>query len=107
MADNNNASQENNLRDTLLDTLSFKRHRVQYSLFYAASGATFIMFVILCSLSGWSVSIGQKVNELVADGHETLQDLQEILPQGREALRIIRAMCRHENFTPVWGDICG
>ena len=94
------------LRDTLLDTFSFRNNRVNYSIFYAASGATMIMFIILCSLSGWSISIGQQINSLVQNGHETLEDVQILLPEAHKALGILEAMCKHENFTKVWGNIC-
>lgn len=94
------------LRSTLLDTFSFRNNKVNYSIFYAASGATFIMFVILCSLSGWSISIGTEINGLVATGQETLADVQAILPEAKDALRILQEMCKHENFTRSWGNIC-
>lgn len=97
---------ESNLRETLIDTFSFRRNRLNYSIFYSASAATLIMFVILCSLSSWSVSIGTEVNNLVSTGHETLEDVRQLLPEARDALRILQAMCRHENFTKRWGDIC-
>lgn len=94
------------LRETLLDTLSFRRNRVNYSIFYSASAATLIMFIILCSLSSWSISIGNGISDLVQTGHETLDDVQQMLPDAIEALRILKAMCRHENFTKRWGEIC-
>lgn len=109
MADVTNTNcqeEEPGLRETLLDTFSFRRNRANYSLFYAASGATLVMFIILCSLSGWSVSIGQQINALVEDGHETLTDVQQLLPEAFKALKILQAMCKHENFTKTWGHIC-
>jgi len=94
------------LRETLIDTFSFRRNRVSYSIFYTASAATVVMFIVLCTLSGWSVSIGNEINGLVTTGHETLKDVQDLLPDAREALRILKAMCRHENFTKTWGGLC-
>jgi len=94
------------LRETLLNTFSFQNNRVNYSLFYTASSATLVMFVILCSLSGWSISIGTQINDLVATGHKTLEDVQALLPETRDALRILQFMCKHENFTKAWGNIC-
>ena len=96
----------NPLRETLLDTFSFRNNRVNYSIFYAASGATLVMFLILCALSSWSVAIGQQITELVSTGHETLADVQDMLPEATDALRILKAMCSHVNFTKVWGPIC-
>jgi hypothetical protein len=106
MAEVNAEERDNPLRATLLDTFSFQNNRVNYSVFYAASGATLIMFIILCSLSGWSISIGTQINDLVATGHSTLQDVQQMLPEAKDALRILQAMCKHENFTKSWGNIC-
>ncbi|MBD53100.1 MAG: hypothetical protein CL450_07385 [Acidimicrobiaceae bacterium] len=106
MAEVSTEEHDSPLRATLLDTFSFRNNRVNYSLFYAASGATLIIFIILCSLSGWSISIGTEINELVATGQETLSDVQELLPEAKDALRILREMCKHENFTKSWGNIC-
>ena len=33
-------------------------------------------------------------------------DVSEILPDSKDALRIVREMCAHENFTKKYGDIC-
>jgi hypothetical protein len=33
-------------------------------------------------------------------------DVGEILPDSKDALRIVREMCEHENFTKKWGNIC-
>ena len=94
------------MRETLIDTLSFQRNRVHYSLFYTASGATIIMFIVLCSLSGWSVSIGHQISDVVATGQETLKDVQELLPELDQALAMLSAMCNHDNFTRSYGHIC-
>ena len=100
------STEHDNNRTALLDTFSFQNNRVNYSLFYAASGATLVMFIILCSLSIWSISIGTQINGLVRTGHETLEDVQAMLPEARDALRILQVMCNHENFTKSWGNIC-
>ena len=95
------------LREVLVDSFSFRRNRVNYSIFYVASASTVIMFVILCTLSAWSVHIGHQISALVKEGHETLDYVQQILPDAEHALGILRVMCRHENFTRVWGnDTC-
>ena len=100
--------QKNNesLLNTLQESRSFKRNPIGWSIFYATSVATIIMFIILVSLSIWTITIGQQITELVAQGSETLADVQEIMPQARDSLRILREMCKHENFTKRWGDIC-
>jgi len=96
----------NSLLETLQESRSFKRNPISWSVFYATSAATVIMFIILVTLSAWSITIGQQLSELVAQSSETLIDIQEIMPQAKDSLRIIREMCKHENFTKSWGNIC-
>jgi len=98
--------ENNSLLQTLQQSRSFKRNPISWSIFYATSAATVIMFIILVSLSVWSIIIGQQITELVAQSTETLADVQEIMPQAKDSLRIIREMCKHENFTKSWGNIC-
>ncbi len=95
------------LRETLVDHFSFRRNKINYSLFYMASASSIVMFIILCTLSAWSVNIGMQITDLVQEGHETLAYVKEILPDAEEALGILKVMCKHENFTRVWGnDTC-
>ena len=98
-------------RETLLETLdesrSFKRNKINWSIFYGTACATTVMFLILVSLSGWSISIGGEINNLVAQGQETLTDVQRMLPDAVQALDILKFMCKHENFTRTYGhDAC-
>ena len=45
--------------------------------------------------------------ELVIDEiNEVIKDMNELLPDARNSLRIIKEMCQHENFTKSWGNIC-
>ena len=87
------------LLNTLHESRSFKRNRLSWSIFYVTSVATVIMFIIIVALSAWSIAIGQQITELVLD-------MQTIMPQAKDSLRIVREMCQHENFTKKWGDIC-
>jgi len=90
-------------RDTLLNTIdesrSFKRNRCAWTTFGGATGMISVMFVILCSLSAWSIGIGHDVAE-------TLVDVQEMIPDIRSSLTLLREICAHENFTRSYGDIC-
>lgn len=94
------------LLKTLQESRSFKHNPINWSIFYATSASIVIIFIILVALSVWSITIGQKIAELVAQGSETLTDIQVLMPQAKESLRIVREMCRHENFTKAWGNIC-
>ena len=69
-----------------------------------ASASSIVMFIILCTLSSWSVNIGMQITGLVQEGHETLGYVKEILPDAVEALNILKVMCKHENFTRRWGN---
>ena len=38
--------------------------------------------------------------------NEVIRDMNELLPDARDSLRIVKEMCMHENFTKSWGHIC-
>ena len=87
------------LLESLLESRSFKYHKVQWTLFYAASGATLIIFIVLCALSVWTLGVAQEINHIVTSTTGILTDVEEMLP-------ILKAICQHSNFTRIYGDIC-
>ena len=104
------SSTEHERHQTLLETIdesrSFKRNPCTWVTFWGNAGATGVMFVILVALSGWSISIGQDVSRLVSQGGETLADVQELIPDMKLSLQLLRDICAHQNFTRNYGNIC-
>lgn len=37
--------------------------------------------------------------------NEVIININELLPDAKESLRIVKEMCRHENFTKQWETI--
>tara|TARA_B100000035_G_scaffold119977_1_gene101816 strand:+ start:1546 stop:1794 length:249 start_codon:yes stop_codon:yes gene_type:complete len=70
-----------------------------YKYFYAASAASITSLVILFIITGYTAYTAGNMNEVISD-------LNELLPEAEDSLRIIKSMCKHENFTKRWGDIC-
>lgn len=99
-------TKESGLLDALTDSYSFRRNPVQWSIFYGASLATGVMFIILCTLSVWSISIGQQITGVVQQSTEILSDLKVMLPEISQSIRILQVICKHDNFTTHYGDIC-
>lgn len=46
------------------------------------------------------------VHETLTDVQLVIDDLQVMLPDAKDSLRIVKEMCKHENFTKTWGNIC-
>ena len=90
---------KDNLMATLIESRSFKRNKLQWVTFYSSSIATALMFIILCSISAWTLSIAHQINGVVTKSTEILSDVDEMLP-------ILNAICDHENFTKRYGHIC-
>ncbi len=87
------------LLNTIQESRSFKRNPIKWGVFYGAAGATMVMFIILCALSSWSISIGHEITEVVEKSTRILSDVEEMIPW-------LRAICKHENFTKKYGNIC-
>lgn len=90
---------EDSLIDKLIESRSFKKNPIQWSIFYGAAAATVLMFIILCALASWSISIGTEMSELVVQAGKILDDVEEMLP-------VLKSICKHENFTKTYGDVC-
>ena len=47
------------------------------------------------------------LSKLTGEINEVMEDVKIILPDIQEALRVLYVMCKHENFTKSYGNICG
>jgi len=70
-----------------------------YRFFYGASAAAIISLIVLFVITGYTAYTATEINEVISD-------MNELLPDARNSLRIIKEMCKHENFTKSWGKIC-
>ena len=70
-----------------------------YSFFYGASISAIVSLVVLFVITGYTAYTASEINEVI-------KDMNELLPDARNSLRIIHEMCIHENFTKSWGNIC-
>lgn len=82
--------------EQLVESRSFKKNPVHWTLFYSSTAATIIMFIILCTLSAWSVHIGRQVSEI-------LRDVEDLIPNISESLDLLVFICKSENFTSTYG----
>ena len=67
-----------------------------YRFFYGASAAAIVSLVVLFVITGYTAYTATEINEVISD-------LNELLPDARDSLRIVKEMCMHENFTKSWG----
>tara|TARA_B100002051_G_C16529898_1_gene532120 strand:- start:90 stop:338 length:249 start_codon:yes stop_codon:yes gene_type:complete len=73
--------------------------RQNYSFFYTASISAILSVIVLFVITGYTAHTASEINEVI-------KDMNELLPDARNSLRIIKEMCQHENFTKSWGNIC-
>ncbi len=90
-------TRQNDIVERLIQSRSFKNNPLTWSVFYATGIVSVVMFCILCALSAWAVHLGQQASEI-------LVDIREITPEVRKSLELLRFMCKHTNFTRVWGE---
>jgi predicted RND superfamily exporter protein len=70
-----------------------------YRFFYGSSASAILSLVVLFVITGYTAYTATEINEVITD-------LNELLPEARNSLRIVKEMCKHENFTKSWGAIC-
>ena len=88
-------------RDPLIGT-----REQNYKYFYATGCASIISLLILLIVTGYTAYISTHVGHLMTDMNKVILDINELLPDARDSLRIVKEMCMHENFTRSWGNIC-
>lgn len=89
----------NNLLDKLIESRSYQKNPVPWSVFYGSSIITIVMFFILCALASWSISIGTQITGLVTQATDILNDVEEMLP-------VLKSICKHQNFTKNYAGVC-
>lgn len=82
-----------------MDTPLIGTSSQNYRYFYVASSASIISMVVLLVITGYTAQTATEINEVISD-------LNKLLPDAENSLRIVKEMCRHENFTKSWGNIC-
>lgn len=87
----------NDITEQLVESHSFRKNPVRWALFYVSSGATLIMFVILCTLSAWSVHLGRQVSMI-------LTDVELLIPEIKDSLTLLEFICKADNFTKRYGE---
>jgi len=70
-----------------------------YRFFYGASASAILSLIVLFIITGYTAQTATEMNTVISE-------INELLPDARDSLRIIREMCMHENFTKSWGHIC-
>lgn len=70
-----------------------------YRFFYGASASAITSLLVLFVITGYTAHTATEINEVISD-------LNQLLPDARNSLRIVKSMCQHENFTKSWGNIC-
>ena len=78
-----------------------------YRFFYTAGGAAMSSLIILLIITGYTAYISTSAGNLINDMNEVISDLKIIIPDVRESMEILDAICIHKNFTKAYGTICG
>ena len=82
-----------------MDTPLVGTPKQNYHFFYGASLAAIVSLIVLFIITGYTAGTASEINEVI-------KDMKILLPNAKNSLRIIKEMCKHENFTKVWGKIC-
>ena len=78
-----------------------------YRFFYGASGAAIISCIILFIVTGYTAYTATHVNHLMNEMNEVVDDIRIILPDIKKSIEMLGAICKHENFTKSYGNVCG
>lgn len=77
-----------------------------YKFFYCASGSAILSMIILLIITGYTAHISGTATELIRDMTVVTNDINELLPEAKEGLKLIKQICVGENFTKKFGNVC-
>jgi len=77
-----------------------------YRFFYGASASAIGSLIILLIITGYTAYIATHIGHLMTDMDEVIQDIRIILPDVEESMKLLQTICKHENFTKSYGNIC-
>jgi len=85
------------LRQRLIEwPQALREEPVTWTAFLAGASASCLGFVVLIGLVVWSINIGRELKT-------TLDGVNEIVPEVKEALGLLKLLCAHQNFTHRYG----
>ena len=77
-----------------------------YRFFYVASGAAITSVIFLLVITGYTAFTATHVGHLMTRMSEVVEDIRVILPDVEDSIKLLRNICKHENFTKSYGNIC-
>ena len=89
-----------------MDTPLISSPENNYRFFYVASGSAISSLVTLLFISGYTAYISTHVKHLMSDMSEVVEDIQIMLPDVESSLKMLKALCSHNNFSHQYGNIC-
>lgn len=75
-------------------------------VFYIASFIVLLNFALITAICSYIASMTGDITQTLTNVNTVIGDLDILLPDAKESLRIVKEMCKHENFTKRWGEIC-
>ena len=80
--------------------------RDNYRFFYGASTAAIGSLFVLFIITGYTAYTAGHVGHLMGEMDEVIDDIRILLPDIQESMKLLKAICKHANFTKVYGNIC-
>jgi len=77
-----------------------------YRFFYVGTSSAICSLFILIIITGYTAYISTHVGDLITDMNLVMDDFEIILPEIKKSLKILNDVCKHENFTKSYGDVC-
>lgn len=77
-----------------------------YKFFYCTGGSVIFSLFLLILITSYTAYVSTHVGDITIDMTEVLGDVKKILPDIENLFVLVERMCKSENFTKSYGDIC-
>lgn len=77
-----------------------------YKFFYCTGGSVLLSLMLLTILTGYTSFVSTHVGHIMDDITFVVNDVKEILPDAKQALKLLKGLCNNANFTKGWGSLC-
>lgn len=73
---------------------------------YCTSVTSMMTLVVMVTIAFSIIPIANDAGILVNDAGKTLTDLNIIIPEVKDTLKMVYRLCQYENFTKNYGFLC-
>ena len=89
-----------------IESILYKKPKIKWGVEHLNCVFSLIIVIILITIAGSVIPLANDAHILISDAGQTLTDMNIIIPEVKETLKMVNRLCEFENFTTSYGFVC-